>query len=113
MTESPDLYAHYRDSSARDAIWHQHGRRAPGESVYADGVDITDTVHPDRWPEGPRRYFYELGWRPWTPPDVTPVWWSATDEREPTASPGQLATAKGIAIADLSGPRPRHRKRGR
>jgi len=75
-----------------ERAWHHAaGRRGSGESVFKDGQDVTDTLHPDEWPTFDRRAFYELGWRPWTPPGVTPVWWSVVEDHEPTASAGELA----------------------
>lgn len=85
-----------------DRLYHEAGSRAPGESVYREGVDITDTVHPDVWPVFSRRTFHELGWRPWTPAGVIPAWWEATDQREATASPAELAQMLHIDIRTLT-----------
>lgn len=82
-------------------VWHDAGMRAPGEGVFDHGEDITDTVHPDQWPTFNRRVFYELGWRPWTPPGVEPVWWSVTEQREATAAPIILADQQGVYAGGL------------
>ncbi len=78
--------------------WRAEGKREPHMCVWRDGQDVTDTAHPDQWPEPDRWFFYTLGWRPWTPPGVEPVWWSVTDQREETASPGELSLKLGIRI---------------
>lgn len=71
--------------------YHERGMRAPFESVWRDGRDLTDTVRPADWPEPHRSNFFDLGWRPFIPTGVTPAWLQdAGDRTEPTPSPLML-----------------------
>lgn len=80
--------------------WHENGRRAPFESVWRAGIDITDSVAPQEWPDPWRADFLELGWRPWSAPGVEPVWWVWADgQTEPTPGPAALRQAQRVASA--------------